>query len=101
MKNINQSLLETLIKKLERMSLAMEKANIAEYIELYRNPARLMYLNFLGGILRGFGLAVGFTAVGALFLYFLGRLASLNLPIVGEFIAEITRIVQHELSRRP
>lgn len=101
MKEISSGLVETLIKKLDKLGSAMEKAYIAEYIELYQRPIRLMYLNFLGGVVRGFGIAVGFTAMGALFLYFLGRLASLNLPIVGEFVAEIARIVQEELARRP
>ncbi|HOB08126.1 MAG: DUF5665 domain-containing protein [Limnochordia bacterium] len=100
MNEIKQGLIETLIRNLEKLASAMEKASVAEYIELYRKPRRLLYLNFISGIARGFGLAVGFTAVGALFLYLMGRLAALNLPIVGEFIAEITRIVQEELSRR-
>ncbi len=102
MKNqISEGLIETLLKKLETMSSAMEKASVAEFIELYHHPWRLMYLNFIGGIVRGFGLAVGFTVVGAAFLFFLGRLAALNLPIVGEFVAEIARIVQEELANRP
>ena len=100
MKEIKPGLIETLIRNLEKLASAMEKASVAEYIELYRKPRRLLYLNFISGIARGFGLAVVITSVGALFLYFMGRLAALNLPIVGEFIAEITRIVQEELSRR-
>ncbi len=101
MKNqISKDLIETLLRKLEKVASAMEKASVVEYIELYHHPWRLMYLNFLGGIVRGFGLAVGFTIVGALFLYLLGRVAALNLPIVGEFIAEIARIVQEELANR-
>ena len=83
--------------KLDRLVEAMEKASIAEYVALYRRPWRMLGTNFLFGIMRGFGFAVGFTVVGALFLYFMGRLAALNLPIVGEFIAEIARIVQEEL----
>ncbi|MGI6143241.1 MAG: DUF5665 domain-containing protein, partial [bacterium] len=39
--------------------------------------------------------AVGFTLLGALLLYFLGRLV--NLPLIGSFIAEIVRIVQYQL----
>lgn len=101
MNDFSSGLIETLIKKLDKVASAMEKASVAEYIELYRNPRRFMYLNFLGGLVRGFGLAVGFTAVGALFLYILGKLASLNLPIVGEFIADIAQIVQEKLAGRP
>lgn len=77
--------------------MAMEKANLAEFVELYRHPMRLMSLNFVAGVFRGFGLAVGFTAIGAVFVYALTRLASLNLPYIGDFIAEVVRIVQTEL----
>ncbi|NLJ79659.1 MAG: hypothetical protein GX335_01375 [Firmicutes bacterium] len=98
---MSSGLLRNIFLKLEELIQALGKANIAEYIELYRKPKRLLYLNFLAGIVRGFGLALGFTVVGAFFLYILGKIASLNLPIVGEFIAEITRIVKNELARRP
>lgn len=100
-KEISTGLLETLLIKLERLTVSLEKANIAEYVELYQRPHRLLYLSFLTGVTRGFGIAIGFSVVGAFFLYGLGRIASLNLPVVGEFIAEITRIVQNELARRP
>lgn len=98
---ISFGLIQNLMRKIEELNESLEKASIAEYIELYRKPRRLLYLNFLAGIVRGFGIAIGFTVVGAFFLYGLGRIAALNLPVVGEFIAEITRIVQNELARRP
>ncbi|MDI9413092.1 MAG: DUF5665 domain-containing protein [Bacillota bacterium] len=101
MDKISSGLVQNLLVKLEELILSLNKASIAEYIELYRKPKRLFYLNFLAGIFRGFGLAIGFTVVGALFLYILGTIASLNIPVVGEFIAEITRIVQNELAGRP
>lgn len=101
MKNdISSGLIKTLLLKIEKLTLSLEKASIAEYVALYGKPWRFLYFNFLGGLVRGFGLGIGFTAVSAFFIYLLGRIASLNLPIVGEFIAEITRIVQNELARR-
>ncbi len=101
MAEINDKLLGTLIKRLDGLSASLEKASIAEYVELFRQPRRLLYLNFLAGIIRGFGIAVGFTAVGAIFLYLLGKVAALNLPIIGRFLAEIARIVEVELHRLP
>lgn len=98
---ISSGLVQTLVTKIEELARSLEKATIAEYVELYRKPRRMLYLSFLSGIARGFGLAIGFTVVGAFFLYALGKIASLNLPIVGEFVAEITRIVQNELAGRP
>ncbi|NMB12446.1 MAG: hypothetical protein GX977_09185 [Firmicutes bacterium] len=101
MGEVNDKLLATLIKRLGQLNEGLEKANIAEYIELFRHPRRLLYLNFMAGIFRGFGIAVGFTAVGAIFLYFLGKVAALNLPVIGHFVAEIARIVELELRHFP
>ena len=47
-------LIQTLLTRLEHLALALEKASIAEYIELYRMPRLLLYLNFLAGIARVF-----------------------------------------------
>jgi hypothetical protein len=98
---ISSGLLQNLVIRTEELIQALEKASIAEYIELFKKPRRMLYLSFLSGIARGFGLAIGFTLVGAIFLYALGTLASLNLPIGGEFIGYIARIVQNELAVRP
>ena len=92
MKEVDPGLIKTLIGKLEKLASAMDKASVAEYIELYRKPRRLVYLNFISGIARGFGLAVGFTIVGALFLYLLGRLAALNLPMLENLLLRLPEL---------
>lgn len=88
-----------MIGKLEETVQGLDKAGIAEWVELFREPQRMLYLNFLAGVVRGFGVAVGFTLVSAIFIVFLGYVARLNLPFIGEFIADITRIVRFELGR--
>ncbi|HHW08938.1 MAG TPA: hypothetical protein GXX29_03065 [Firmicutes bacterium] len=92
-----KGLLMELLVKLEKNLAAWEKAGMADLVALYENPRRLLWLNFISGISRGFGIAVGFTLIGAVFLLLLARIAALNLPIIGEFIADIARIVQNEL----
>jgi len=99
-RDLNQGVVETLLRKINELIEGMEKAALAEHIELYRRPRRLFFLNFWAGLMRGFGIAVGFTVVGSVFLIALGRLASLNLPIIGRFIAEIVRIVHETLALR-
>lgn len=96
--NGNERLAEKLLGKLQALLAGMERHGLAELIELYRSPRRMYFLSFVSGVARGFGIAVGFTIIGALFLYVLGRVAMLNLPIIGEFVAEITRIVQGHLT---
>ncbi|MGI6328468.1 MAG: DUF5665 domain-containing protein [Dethiobacteria bacterium] len=66
---------------------------MAEYMNLINNPRRYMMVNFLGGLFRGFGIALGMTILGAFVLYILQRLVVLKLPVIGDFIAELVRIV--------
>ncbi|MFE4711247.1 MULTISPECIES: DUF5665 domain-containing protein [unclassified Paenibacillus] len=75
----------------------MEKSRIAEYTQLLYSPWRLIWLNVLSGTSRGVGIAVGFTFFAATIIYVLQVLGALNLPIIGDYIADIVRIVQHQL----
>lgn len=75
--------------------------NLRELLEILASPARLLYLNFLAGLARGFGIAVGLTLITAVFLALLAKIASLNLPVISRFIAEIIRLVEEQLSTLP
>jgi hypothetical protein len=86
-----------LILKLDKISQEMEKFNIAEYIALLNKPRRYLFINFMGGIARGLGIAIGATLLAAVILYFLQRLVMLNLPVIGDFIADLIRIVTQQL----
>lgn len=88
-----KSSLERLQEKTEELVSRMENLRLAEYVEMLNDPKRLWKLNFLAGLARGLGAAVGFTVLGALVLYILQRLVLLNLPLIGDFIAEIVRLV--------
>lgn len=92
--NSEKKLLKILLSKINNLSVKMEKMKLAEYIKLLDNPWRLMYVNFISGLARGVGIAIGFTILGAVVLYFLRILVVLNLPLIGDFIAEIVRLVQ-------
>ncbi|OPX88799.1 MAG: hypothetical protein A4E53_01758 [Pelotomaculum sp. PtaB.Bin104] len=94
MENINNQTLSNLQKKIAQLSVSIEKMKLAEYVKLLDHPWRLMYINFIAGVARGVGIAVGFTILGALVIYFLRILVMLNLPLIGDFIAEIVRMVQ-------
>ncbi|MEW6457827.1 MAG: DUF5665 domain-containing protein [Bacillota bacterium] len=85
--------------KVRQLSVAMEKMRLAEYVALLDRPYRLLYINFLTGIARGLGIAVGFTILGAVVVLVLQRLVTLNLPLIGGFIADIVRAVEINLAR--
>lgn len=77
--------------------MMLEKAKLGEYVDMMSSPKKLIRRNFIAGLSRGFGMAIGFTVLGAIALYFLQKLVMLNLPFFGNFIAEIVKIVQDRL----
>ncbi|MEW6446765.1 MAG: DUF5665 domain-containing protein [Bacillota bacterium] len=86
-----------LVEKIEQLSVAMEKMKLAEYVHLLERPWRLMYINFIAGVARGVGIAVGFAILGAIAVYLLRNVVAANLPGIGKFIAEVVRMVELHL----
>lgn len=80
-----------------RLANELERSRIAQYTELLNRPWKLIGLNLLSGAARGVGIAIGFTFFAATIIYVLQVLGALNLPIVGDYIADIVRIVQRQL----
>lgn len=75
----------------------LEQSRIIEYTELLHHPWSLIWRNILAGTARGVGIAIGFTFFAATIIYILQILGALNLPIIGDYIADIVRIVQRQL----
>jgi hypothetical protein len=93
----DKTVIRLLTEKIERLSVAMEKMRLAEYVYLLEHPWRLMYINLIAGIARGVGIAIGFTILGAVLVYVLRNLVAANLPGIGRFIAEVVRMVELHL----
>lgn len=86
-----------LSNKIEDLAMMFEKIRFAEYLQHHNNIGRILQTGFLSGLARGFGMAIGFLLLGALFLYLLQQIAYHNLPIIGDFIADIVKIVEQNL----
>ncbi|HEY3316474.1 MAG TPA: DUF5665 domain-containing protein [Bacillota bacterium] len=99
MAQIDNGLVERLIRKVEKLSESMEKMKLAEYVYLLQHPWRLLYVNFIGGVARGFGVAMGFTLITGVVLYLLQRPLLARLPYIGNLIAELVRIVNIKLGQ--
>ena len=93
-------LLQRLETRVENLTQAMQKASLAEYVELVRNPRWMIYTNLIAGLARGLGTAVGFFLLGALVVYILQSSFVSHLPVIGRLIADLVRIVQYELKTR-
>ncbi len=82
-----------LIKRyLERLMLIIERSRIREYMMLTDSKRRLFMINFVAGLGKGFGQAIGFTILAAVVIYMFA--SWVNLPIIGAYIAKIINIVE-------
>ncbi len=84
-------------KRMEEHLQRMEQLHLAEYLRYIQDTRRLMRTQFIGGLFRGMGMAVGFTILGAMLVLLLKALAQHNLPIIGDFLVQIVEIVQNRL----
>ena len=88
---------EDYIKLADKISDYFQRARLADYVDLMQKPRRLIYLNFISGVAKGFGFAVGFTLLGAILIYILQKILVLNLPVISDIIAEMVKLVQLKL----
>lgn len=86
-----------LIRQIDRWIAAMERLRLSDYVRYVDDRKRLFWTNFWGGIARGVGMAVGFTILGAMLVLVLQDLARRNLPLIGDALAEIVRVVQGQM----
>jgi hypothetical protein len=89
--NDEKGAIDKLGQKIDEISLAMEKMGIAQYMEMLDHPWRLLRINFWSGM------AIGFTVLAALVVYGLQKIVVLNMPVIGNFIAVIVKIVENQL----
>ena len=80
-----------------RLTDTLERMHLDDYLEYVSNRRRLMWNNFLYGIVRGFGFTLGFTVLGALAVVLLRRLVADNLPGIGSFLAEVIHEIEERL----
>jgi hypothetical protein len=102
MSNTDQELnrtMQTINDRLLKISQQMASSDISEYVQLMNSPRKLIFRNILAGIARGVGYAIGFSVFLVTSLYILRALGKLNLPIIGDYIADIVKIVQAQLER--
>ncbi len=81
-------------KKIDKLISMLEKSNITEYIYILGNKKEIIKRNLLAGIARGIGIGIGVSLITAVLIFFLRRLVSLNIPVIGEYISDIIEIVE-------
>ncbi|MCM3130395.1 MULTISPECIES: DUF5665 domain-containing protein [unclassified Paenibacillus] len=80
-KNLNQ--------RLEGIIQAMESAEFKDILENYTSPKKRIIANLTAGIARGLGMSIGTVLVLAILGWVLSLIVDMNLPVIGQYIAEL------------
>ncbi len=70
-------------------------AVLRDYLYYLSDTKRVILNNFLAGISKGIGSAVGFFIVGGIIVYIITILASRNLPVIGDILQEIVNFIKY------
>lgn len=84
-------------KKIDDINEKIENSKIFQMSYVIGSRKEIIKRNLLAGIAKGVGLGIGITIVSAIIVYILQKIIRLNIPIVGEYIADIVSIVQKSL----
>ena len=82
-------------KKIDKINEILKKTNLVELTYILGNKKEILKRNLIAGISRGVGIGIGITIVTALIVYFLKKLIMLNIPVIGDYIADIVSIVEN------
>ena len=93
-KNRRSKLERQLLKNIEQLNFVLTKNNILDLAELLGNKKELLLRNLMTGIAKGIGIGIGFTILTAILLIVLQKIVTLNIPIIGDYIADIVKIVE-------
>ncbi|MBN8048432.1 MULTISPECIES: DUF5665 domain-containing protein [Paraclostridium] len=85
--------LEIANNRIDSLLYMFERSRIMDYMILTDSRRRMFAINFIAGIGKGFGQAIGFSFLTGLVLYVVSKWV--NLPIIGEYIAEFLDMVDN------
>ena len=88
---------EQTLGRLEKIAKQTEQLGLEEYLVYLKDRRRLFFVNFFSGLARGFGLAIGFTVLGAAVVALLQRIILESMPNISAFLADMIRIIQTKI----
>jgi len=90
---VNDQELTGLRRQVALLAETLEKMRLAEYIAYLNRPGRMLWYNFLVGLVRGLGTALGAGLLAGVAYFVLKRIVVLNLPVIGGLISELSKYV--------
>ena len=86
--------IDILTKSINYLNKILQEGNFVELSYILGNKKEMFIRNFFAGIGRGIGIGIGVTVITAILVIILQKIVTLNIPIIGEYIADIVEIVQ-------
>lgn len=84
-------------KNIEKLNKLLEQKNFQDFINILGSKKEIFKRNLYAGISRGIGIGMGVTIITAILVIILQKIVTLNIPIIGEYIADIVEIVKKNL----
>ncbi len=91
---IKSKKIEILNTSINNLIETFQKSNIEEWTYIFGSKKEIIKRNLIAGIFRGVGIGIGVTIITAVLIILLQRIVALNIPVIGEYIADIVEIVQ-------
>ena len=91
---MKRKIYDELNKTLDDLNYALTKSKFLDLVELLGNRKELFFRNIWSGIAKGIGIGIGVTIITAVILLLLQKLVAWNIPVIGEYIADIVDIVE-------
>ncbi len=82
-------------RNVDKLNRKLEEKNIEEIVYLLGDRKEIFRRNFWAGVSRGVGIGIGVTIITAILIIFLKKIVTLNIPIIGRYIADIVDIVEN------
>lgn len=87
LKKENNKFLDSQVKK-------KTESNLIDLSYILGNKKEIIKRNLLAGIARGIGVGIGLTVITGMIVILLRKLITLNIPVIGDYIADIVEIVE-------
>ena len=93
-KGKEENKIDILTRSINYLNKILQEGNFVELSYILGNKKEMFIRNFFAGIGRGIGIGIGVTVITAILVIILQKIVTLNIPIIGEYIADIVEIVQ-------
>ncbi len=84
--------LNKVLLSMERIEMALEHVNSHKLMEIYNSIPKLLFYQFLKGVVFGLGSVLGATIVVSILVYLLSQIEFI--PIIGEWVKHISEEIQ-------